>query len=316
MLQFLHSEHIWREFKTLSRERNRRLSVAVPYIGQGGGKLLRLKPGDVLAVALTPENSRNGSVCPMELARLQRNGVKVCVAPNLHAKVVLCGRKVVVSSANLSRHSEDYLDEAGLLTTDAAVVKEVREWFSERTAQEAPPQFLDECAKIYRPPKRGGTQNRNAMRRRLGRAVWLIGVHDIDLPEDEVAFEQQGASQARRELSDPRRFEVRSVRWTGKSRFPRQIRKGDTVIQIDRRGASRYVIEAAVFLRMRKTKSRRGVSVTYIYLACVHRRKEKTWRAFKQYCTSIGLNLPRGVDAREIMDWRKAAKAIAFLSRK
>jgi hypothetical protein len=133
MLQFLHSENLWRELKMLSRERNCRLSIAVPYISDGGGKLLRLKRDDVLVVDLTLENSRNGSVCPAELDRLQRKGVRVCSAPNLHTKVVLCGRKAIVSSANLSRHSSDHLDEAGLLTTDAVVVREVREWFRERT---------------------------------------------------------------------------------------------------------------------------------------------------------------------------------------
>ena len=41
MLQFLHSENIWRE---LSCQR----SIAVPYISDDGGKLLHFKPDDVL----------------------------------------------------------------------------------------------------------------------------------------------------------------------------------------------------------------------------------------------------------------------------
>jgi phosphatidylserine/phosphatidylglycerophosphate/cardiolipin synthase-like enzyme len=95
-------------------------------------------------------------VCPAELAQLQRKGVKVCFAPNLHAKVILCGQKAVVSSANLSRHSSDHLDEAGLLTTDTAVVREVREWFRERTVEEVTPEWLKQCDRVYKPPKRGG----------------------------------------------------------------------------------------------------------------------------------------------------------------
>ena len=74
--------------------------------------MLRLKPDDVLVVSLTEKNSRNGSVCPAEIERLQKKGVKVYTTPDLHAKVMLCGRKTVVSSANLSQTSFEDLDEA------------------------------------------------------------------------------------------------------------------------------------------------------------------------------------------------------------
>jgi PLD-like domain len=315
MLQFLHSENIWRELKALSRGRNRRLSIAVPYISRGGGKLLRLKLGDILVVDLTLENSSNGTVCPAELAQLQRKGVKVCFAPNLHAKVILCGQKAVVSSANLSRHSSDHLDEAGLLTTDTAVVREVREWFRERTVEEVTPEWLKQCDRVYKPPKRGGAQNRNGERRRPGRVVWLIGVEPTNYPEDEVAFEEEGARRARRELSNPRRSDVESVRWTGRVRFLNRVRKGDTVIQVNNLGASRRVEEAARFLGMRRKKSRRGDSVTYLYLECARKPKESSWREFKQHCTSIGLHLPRVVGAREIRDPVKARTVLRFMSR-
>ncbi len=295
MLAFLHSENIWKELKTLSRERNRRLSVAVPYISRDGGKLLRLKRGDVLVVDLTLENSRNGSVCPAELAQLQRKGVRVFLAPNLHAKIILCGQKVVVSSANLSRHSSDYLDEAGLLTTDVVVVREVRQWFRERTVEEVTPEWLKECDRVYKPPKQGGAQNQNRMLRRPGRRVWLIGVEPIDYPEEELAFEEEGSRRAKRELTNPRRCEVDSVRWTGKSRFLDQIRRGDTVIQINNLGTSQRVEEAARFLRMSKKKSRRGASVTYIYLECARKPKESSWREFRQY----HLNRPESSSLRQ-----------------
>ncbi len=107
MLAFLHSENIWNELKTLSRERNRRLSVAVPYISRDGGKLLRLKRGDVLVVDLTLENSRNGSVCPAELAQLQKKGVRVFLAPNLHAKIILCGQKAGRRSRPVSQNEKE-----------------------------------------------------------------------------------------------------------------------------------------------------------------------------------------------------------------
>ena len=114
MLQFLGNEDTWRTLRSLSQHRNCPLYVAVPFLGDGAGKLLHLKRGDVLVVALTIGNSRNGSVCPAEIERLQAKGVRVFLSPVLHAKVLLCGRKVVVGSANLSQTSFSVLDEAAM----------------------------------------------------------------------------------------------------------------------------------------------------------------------------------------------------------
>ena len=93
MLQFLGNEDTWRTLPAISRNRRCPLYVAVPYLGNGGGKLLHLRRGDVLAVALTEANSRNGSVCPAEIQRLQAAGVQVFLHPRLHAKVMLCAGK-------------------------------------------------------------------------------------------------------------------------------------------------------------------------------------------------------------------------------
>ena len=86
-----------------------------------------------------------------------------------------------------------------------------------------------------------------------------------DYPEDEVAVERIGAALAKRELSDPSTFKEESIRWPGEDRFLAQIRKGDTVVQIMVSADSRshYVEELARLIGMRKTKSRRGVKVTY-----------------------------------------------------
>src|SRR6266516_2093615 len=155
MLLFLSNGDTWRTLRAISQHRNNPLYVAVPFLGKDGGKLLHLKRGDVLVVALTIGNVRNGTVDPAEIKRLQAKGVKVCLSPVLHAKVFLCGRKVVVGSANLSQTSFSVLDEAAILTTDATVVKHVRAWFQQRMLEEVSPKWLAVCAKEYRSPKGG-----------------------------------------------------------------------------------------------------------------------------------------------------------------
>ena len=201
MLRFLGNEDIWRELREISRHRKCQLYVAVPYLGNAGGRLLYLKRGDVLVVALTEANSRNGSVCPAEIERLQAKGVRVFLAPYLHAKVMLCGRKAVVGSANLSQTSFTHLDEAAMLTTDVTVIKQIRAWFQQRTLEPVSPEWLRVCANAYRPPK-GGIRRKGVKRniRHIGAGVWLLSLRLTHHPEDEAAVAERGEARAKQEL--------------------------------------------------------------------------------------------------------------------
>jgi len=76
MLRFLDRFDLWATLKDAARATKRPRFVAVPYLGVDGAALLPLSRGDVLICALTEQNSKNGSVCPTEIAALQRRGVK------------------------------------------------------------------------------------------------------------------------------------------------------------------------------------------------------------------------------------------------
>jgi hypothetical protein len=314
MLQFLGNDDIWRELRAISRHRKCPLYVAVPFLGNAGGKLLYLKRGDVLVVALTLANSRNGSVCPAEIERLQAKGVRVFLAPYLHAKVLLCGRKAVVGSANLSQTSFAHLDEAAMLTTDANVVKHIRAWFQQRMLEPVSPEWLKVCGKAYRPP-RGGIRRKGTKRTMhpVGAGVWFLSLRPVIHPEDEAAIAERGEAEARRELSDAAKFKVNRLRWTGSPSFLTRIRKGDTVIQIMQTADSHYVEELARFIGMRKTKSQRGAAVTYLYLECRRRPKRMRWIDFKRRCLSVGLRVR--LATRQVSNPAQAAKVLVFVSR-
>jgi hypothetical protein len=314
MIRFLGNEDTWGELRRISRHRKCPLYVAVPFLGSGGGELLYLKRGDVLIVALTLANSRNGSVCPAEIGRLQKCGVRVFLAPHLHAKVLLCGGKAVVGSANLSQTSFAQLDEAAILTTDTNIVKQVRAWFRQKMLEEVSPAWLNECGKVYRPPKRGIRRKGIRTPFRLGAAVWLLNLHQMDYPEYELTVEKRGEAQVKHELSDPAKFKVTPVRWPGSPRFLKQIRKGDTVVQIMRTGRSHYVEELARFIGMRRTKSQRGSPVAYLYLESRRRPKRIPWIDFKRQCLAIGLRVRTAT--RQVSNAAQAAKVLTFVSRK
>jgi hypothetical protein len=318
MLQFLGNDDTWRELRSISRHRKCPLHVAVPFLGSGGGKLLYLKRGDVLIVALTEGNARNGSVCPTEIKRLQARGVQVFLSSVLHAKVVLCGRKAVVGSANLSQTSLTHLDEAAILTTDASVVAHIHAWFQQRMLEPITPEWLAVCAKAYRPPKGGIGPRGKRTTHHVGNAVWLVGVSFVDYPEEEAEIEQRGAAQAKRELSDLASFKVEPIRWSGRGSFSDHVRKGDTIVQVIQSADSRshYVEELARLIGIRKTKSRHRTEVTYLYLESRKRPKRTPWNKFKRDCFAFGLKLKANIGSRRITSPAQAAKILALVSRK
>jgi hypothetical protein len=312
MLKFLANEDTWHQLKAISRNRNHPLYVAVPFLGSGGGKLVHLKRGDVLVVALTLANARNGTVCPAEIQRLQSKGVRVFLWDRLHAKVLLCGGKAIVGSANLSHGSVARLDEAAILTTDSSVVKYVRAWFKQRMSELITPKWLDVCAGVYKPPKSSFGPRVMSTKHATEEALWLLGVQPTKYPEDEAGVVESGTAQAKRRLSDPQNSKVESIRFPGDDRF----REGDKVIQIMRTANSHYVEELAKLIRIRRSKSRRGTAVAYLFLECRNRPKRFPWAEFRRGCSAYGLKLRPNIGVRQITSPTQVAKVMALVSRK
>src|SRR5438132_9345144 len=118
--------------------------------------MLKLGQGDILLCALSERNAKAGLICPQEIERLQKRGVKAYISNDLHAKVYLVGDRVIVGSANASQSSAGSLDEAALLTNDFATVRQVRRWFEDRLLEPVTPEWLARCKSVYKPPRRPG----------------------------------------------------------------------------------------------------------------------------------------------------------------
>jgi PLD-like domain len=312
MVKFLGNEDTWRVLTVLSKGRNRPLWVAVPYLGNGAGRLLHLKHDDILVIALTEANSRNGGVCPDEICRLREKGVQVFIHSRLHAKVILCGNTAIVGSANLSQSSFSQLDEAAILTTDAKVVAHVRAWFEQRFVEPVTPEWLSFCGSVYRPPKGGLGRKNESAERPNPESLWLVGLRSIYYPDDVAGAMHSGAEEARKKLSDPSAFKIVTIRFRGTVR----LREGDKIIQIMKAEDSHYVEELAKLIEVRKTRSRRGGPVAYLYLECRNRPKRMAWTKFMQGCASDGLKLGDRVGVRRITNLAQASKLMALVSRR
>jgi len=303
--RLLESDDLWTSLRRLARGTSGRRLVAVPFVGQGGSRLLSLRRGDALLCALTKAHCRSGSVCPAELRILRRRGVKLYQQPNLHAKVFLFGRLAIVGSPNLSLNSRDGLDEAAALVTDSRFVRGVRQWFKGRLTEGISPGWLRECERAYRPPhtarRREGRKDQRVF---VGRRVWIVGVKMMDFPEDEASAYRAGESAARRRLSREQGADIESIRWTRADGFPQRMEEGDLMIQVfdDGNGTRRRVHPAGKLLTIKRTRSSRGAVVHYTYLELPRRYRTLPWPGFKRQCRSFGLHLRKNVYQREIRD--------------
>jgi hypothetical protein len=306
---FLTQECLWPTLKELAEGCQQRKMVAVPYIGKDGAKPLKLNEGDVLICALTEANARKGLVCPDEIARLRRKGVRVYIQDHLHAKVYLIGRAAVVCSANLSQSSINNLDEAGLLITDQKVTPSIRAWFKERMGQEVTPEWLEYCKGVYKPPKIEGESSNGRKPNGVRTGTWLIRVGDEDYPEDEASAYEAGYREAKKRLSRGKVFKIEDIRWTDHSgNFPKMARRGDLIIQIYERSGGQVVVCPHGKLLGKKSLTRNGRPITYLYLEMPSKYRMINWERFRSDCEQFGLRLPQNLVSKEVTNSSKAQR--------
>lgn len=74
---------------------------------------------------------RSGTTNPNEVRKLLRRGVEVYSRGSLHAKFFIIGRQVIAGSSNVSKHAKEVLDEAAIVTDDAATVRRANQIFAQ-----------------------------------------------------------------------------------------------------------------------------------------------------------------------------------------
>lgn len=293
--EFLDHGSLW---KALTRRAAGPRRVASPYVGEGASKLLPWKKGDMLLCALSRLNARAGNVCPAEIEKLRKKGVKVFVQPDLHAKVMRIGDHAVVGSANLSNHSKDKLDEAGVILRDAANLAAIDAWFDARMVEPVTPGLLAECKKAYRKPKwpSGGQAKGSGS----DRAVWIVTTQPYDdFPADEQGTASAAMREARKRRKRPTSHDIDQIRWPG-GKFAEQVKRGELVIQVwNRRG--QHVSPHGLVLSVKRTNNRRGETVAYVcieypraYLDDPIEKRVMTGGRLRAKCSKLGLKLPAG----------------------
>jgi len=215
---FLPNAILWRAL-TEHAKAARHLDVAVAYFGRGGAKLLPLRKGHRLVIDMSVGTVRAGGTDPNEVERLMAAGVVAYSRRNLHAKMAIADKTLICSSANISRHSHDTLEEIGLLTTDPVAVREARELFESMCTEPIRPEYLAFCKQEYRPPQFPGTETGAATAEPISRPpsprpkLWLVNLSEYELPEAEQKRFAEGLSVAEKRVKNKAAYTVESFYW-------------------------------------------------------------------------------------------------------
>lgn len=276
-LQVLTHE-LWPTISRLARG-SMRSHVAVAYLGTDASKLLRLKSGDSLVVDMSEAAVKNGQTNPSEVERYLDKNVDVYNCPNLHAKTFVFDNYVVVGSANVSKHSQNNLIEAGLVCEDRGVAAQVKGWMKDLHFEPVTPEYIRFCKRIYTRPRFPVLQNKRGSRSSAETSrMWLLAIQDTDYSDREEEISDKDVETLMKKFREPGKYKISTVRLPASSTVAKSARVGDLIVQIWTGEKKTKVYPPC---RLARKRLLRKTSRVFVYLEEPKRSRTRTWKQFK-----------------------------------
>jgi hypothetical protein len=230
MTRFLFNDQLWNELQRCSYAKN--VCAAVAFIGIGGADLLPLKRGDTLVVNLSLTAVKQESTDPREIKKFMERGISVFTRSCLHAKMIITNNTLIAGSANISNHSRQSLDEAGIITTDTATVRQARAYFAQLCTEHVRQEYLNECLNAYQPPRIASKAMRKKGAKRITNAkLWLIGdIREYEVPALEAKRAAAIVEKTKKQLRNPADTYVALIHYPARPAFFNRLRKWDWTI--------------------------------------------------------------------------------------
>jgi hypothetical protein len=271
---------VWPEITKAVRRHPDKIFAAVAYFGSGASHLLPLTKGSRLVIDASDHAVRAGQTCPADLLKLMNAGVALFNMPNLHAKVIVCGkREAFVGSANISNRSAGYLLEAVLRSTDPAAVASAKEFVQDLCLNRITPAVLQRLRKIYQPPivPSGGPRvpsTKTNLRPFIPR-ILLARIRLENWSEKDEALHKRAIIVAKKRRKHPRTYILDEFRRRGACPY----RKDDIVIQVTEHAGGRDLVSppgTVLHIQADTGKGRRNISMVCLELPNRRRRSTKT----------------------------------------
>jgi hypothetical protein len=242
---------------------------------------------------------KTGRTDPKEVRRYLTRGVRVFSVSNLHAKVFVFGKHVLVGSSNVSMHSRDTLLEAAIETSDPKVRAKAIAWVASLACVTVTPALAAAKEKLYKPPEWGALtgMTSHASKHVVGKRLpvteghlWIVSTEEVTAwPKDEAALLDKQTADAKHEIKDPSRYSIESIRLPGRTKVV-GARRGDSVITIHDDGEEISVWAPATVIAVRKyaVGRKRGVG-----LHLERRTGDNSYdlRSFRKFLKKLGIEV-------------------------
>lgn len=286
---------VWTQVTRLLDKRGNK-TAEIAYVSKGTP--LSFEDGDVLICDASDHAIKTGETDAATPKRFLNDGAELYSCQNLHAKILISGDSVVIGSANLSTSSENYLLEASLITTRSQIRSQASAFIHNliKVSARIDDDFIRHITSL--PVKRGfrplsARRGAKAEVEEIGSRYWVVNTHPlISYPEHEEEYVEKGEEEAREALKNPD-AEVSWIRSTGKGRFRRLAKPGDTIIEI-----TKYKRKAVVSAPRPILVRQQHRKWTRFYLGEPNRHI--SWTLFEDNLKKIGLIKIKKTSTREL----------------
>lgn len=298
MTSFIYDD-IWRKIKQLSTN-SKRTKIAVAYLGSGASKLISFKKGDTLILAMSLNNVKMGLINPFEVEEICNRGVQIFNVSNLHAKIYLFDKKILVGSPNISLNSSDNLIESAILTNDKNTITDAEAFFRKHSIEKVETDYIELCKKHYNPPEFNGKKTmKYGKGPRLSR-LWVINTKSIALSDEELKILEEDKDVYERKIADKKTFQLDEIKYPIKAKFINEVQEGDIIIEI-----LNHKVRTQIF----HPKRALGVSInpasSTAFLRVEERinQKTKSWTDFDKMLRKHGIKSIKKHSTRHIQNF-------------
>jgi len=267
------TSNIWQLITKTVKAHPSKSMVAVAYFGQQAAAMLPLKKGSILLVDASEKAVKSGQTCPEELLKLYYKGVEVYSLANLHAKIYVTGRTLLIGSANVSGNSSKFLQEAIIKTNDKQAVEDAKAFIESHCHIDMGEEQLLRLQKLYRPPKFNGVKSKNSKNNKSAGSkqpsffVYNLAVGEWSDEENQQA--EKGRKEAKNHRINMSRHMLDEFKWVGNF----VAKKGDTVMQITHDNNQVYVSPPGTLIHIRKWNNGKQIT-NFCYVEVSNKRRK------------------------------------------
>lgn len=293
-MQKILTDNIWQQIAPLTKKSSKKIA-ALAYVSSAD--FVFFQEGDILVCDASDQAIHSGETSASVLSKFYNAGAQIYSYPNLHAKVMIFGRNVLIGSCNLSLSSAQVLRELAILTTDSSTRSQAVAYIH---AIKDTSSLLEETIlkRLLKIPvvKRKALQRVKRSPIHLGNRTWIISTYNLnpDRYQNEETFVEKAEKEVRKKIHDPY-VDVSWSRWTGKTAFRSLAREGDTIIGMNsERGSNRITASAPAAILKRQDHDK--------WTRFYYETQETTlaWTKFERELRRVGLTQIKKNSTREI----------------